>query len=69
MAFFYPEEPFVSDSLRPKKRANARRRINKANNQSMLVDHWPTLRPLSLPITTQIIAYTPFLPDSLHAFD
>ncbi len=28
-----------------KKRASARLRINKANNQSMLVDLWPTLRP------------------------
>jgi hypothetical protein len=53
---------------RVKKLATARLRINKSNNQSMLVDHWPTLRPLSLPITTQIRAYTPPLPGSLHIF-
>jgi len=41
-----------------KKRATARRRINKANIQSMLVDHWPKFRPPSLPVTTKIRAYT-----------
>jgi hypothetical protein len=45
--------------VRAKKLATARLRINKANNQPMLLDPWPTLRPPSLPITTEIRAYTP----------
>jgi hypothetical protein len=36
-----------------------RRRINTANKHYILVDHWPTLRPPSLPITTQIRHSTP----------
>jgi hypothetical protein len=32
------------------------------------VDHWPKLRSPSLPITTQIRAYTLLLPSSLHTF-
>jgi hypothetical protein len=45
-----------------------RRRTNRAKKQTMFVDHWPTLRPPSLPITTQNRAYTPPLPGSLHSF-
>ena len=42
-----------------KKRNTTRRSINKVNNQSMLLDHWPTLRSPSFPISTQIRTYTP----------
>jgi hypothetical protein len=45
-----------------------RRCRNTSKKQTMLVDHWPTLRPPSLPFTTQIKAYTPPLPGSLHSF-
>ena len=46
-----------------------RRRITIANKQSMLMDHWPTLRPPSLPIIKQIRTSTPSpLPGSLLSF-
>ena len=52
----------------PKRLETKRRRKNTANNQSMLVDHWLTLRPLSLPTNPQIRSSTPPLPGSLLSF-
>jgi len=36
--------------------------------QSMLVDHWPTLRSPSLSIPAKIVTILPLLPSSLHTF-
>jgi hypothetical protein len=51
-----------------KRRSTTRLRINKVKNQYMLIDHWPTLRPPSPPVSSQRkVSLSPF-PGSLHAF-
>ena len=45
-----------------------RRRLNKAKKHATLVDHWPTLRPPSLPVFDQIRTRTLPLPGSLHSY-
>jgi hypothetical protein len=52
----------------PRRRQTNRRRTSAKNNQSMLVDHWPTLRPPSIPIPAKIGTLLPPLPGSLHTF-
>ena len=51
-----------------KRLENKLHRINAAKKQYLAVDHWPTLRPPSLPNPTQVRAYIPPLPGSLHSF-
>jgi hypothetical protein len=45
-----------------------RHRTNTTMKQTMPVDHWPTLRPPSLPISKQIGPHFPPLHGSLHSF-
>jgi hypothetical protein len=45
-----PQENYSNANPRAKRAQAIRVRANKGLNQSMLMDHWPELRPASLPI-------------------